>query len=386
MGAAQATISTQLQDITECSICLKPFTDPRSLPCIHTFCLKCLQTYVGNQKPGKNISCPICRTEFTIPRAGVGELPKNFFIDQLLQIKQTTDGAHFTPSYCDICEVSEKKTNTDKTLATMYCLQCQEKYCDDCLQVHRHSRMSRSHTQVKLDSPQMSASNEIIGSSLHPSLFDKSLCDKHTDQLLSVYCCDCNLVICVVCCVASHQYHNKLDLKDAVVKFRDQLSADTARLVGAAKGLRERQTTVEVQKTTYTRRVAEAEKAINKQAAVLEKLVESSKKKLLTELASQTADPPKQLDNLSHEVENRLLLVDNLKEYASLLLSNGSSAEIARQAKMMHDRVEGLLDFTALEQSQNDTKLLDVKFTASSMFPKASGNVLGRIECNVKLE
>jgi len=28
---------------SECAICKEVFTDPRVLPCVHTFCLKCIQ-------------------------------------------------------------------------------------------------------------------------------------------------------------------------------------------------------------------------------------------------------------------------------------------------------------------------------------------------------
>ena len=79
--------TNQLDDITECSICTEEYTDPRVLPCGHTFCLKCIETWSKNKHPGDNLACPLCRKEFTLPSNGVGDLPKNFFVVNFLQIK-----------------------------------------------------------------------------------------------------------------------------------------------------------------------------------------------------------------------------------------------------------------------------------------------------------
>lgn len=40
----------------KCPICSDSFTDPRSLLCIHTFCLKCLEQYGRDQRNGAGLS------------------------------------------------------------------------------------------------------------------------------------------------------------------------------------------------------------------------------------------------------------------------------------------------------------------------------------------
>ena len=65
--ARKLSVDKELDDMTECSICTEVFTDPRVLPCIHTFCLKCLLNYGKDRQPGDHMPCPLCRKEFTIP-------------------------------------------------------------------------------------------------------------------------------------------------------------------------------------------------------------------------------------------------------------------------------------------------------------------------------
>jgi len=69
--------------INECSICVEVFKNPKSLPCLHTFCLDCIKTYAKNRRVGERVACPLCRKLFTIPPGGLDELPHNFWIDKL---------------------------------------------------------------------------------------------------------------------------------------------------------------------------------------------------------------------------------------------------------------------------------------------------------------
>ncbi|XP_041362116.1 uncharacterized protein LOC121378082 [Gigantopelta aegis] len=57
-----------LDDDISCSICLTVFKRPRSLPCGHTFCRKCLQRHIdANVTDDDTFGCPLCRHEICIP-------------------------------------------------------------------------------------------------------------------------------------------------------------------------------------------------------------------------------------------------------------------------------------------------------------------------------
>jgi len=78
--------------MTECSICTDVFTDPRVLPCIHTFCLKCLQIFGMDKQPRDIMPCPLCGKEFIIPDDGLAGMQKNFDKEKLLHVRQLLEG------------------------------------------------------------------------------------------------------------------------------------------------------------------------------------------------------------------------------------------------------------------------------------------------------
>lgn len=61
-------------NLTECPICYEDFPSLTVLPCIHAFCLTCLQELEKRQGNGK-ITCPLCRKEHS---SYSHQLPKLF--------------------------------------------------------------------------------------------------------------------------------------------------------------------------------------------------------------------------------------------------------------------------------------------------------------------
>ncbi|XP_041346858.1 uncharacterized protein LOC121366504 isoform X2 [Gigantopelta aegis] len=59
--------ASSTDDQISCSLCLEVFTDPRGLPCGHTFCLICLQNHIDANNTDETFVCPNCRDVVGIP-------------------------------------------------------------------------------------------------------------------------------------------------------------------------------------------------------------------------------------------------------------------------------------------------------------------------------
>ena len=77
----------ELTDMLTCSMCLSKFAEPRTLPCLHTFCLQCLEKFVEALKNFKQLKCPLCNEQHTIPSGGVKAFRQDFRIKNLVELE-----------------------------------------------------------------------------------------------------------------------------------------------------------------------------------------------------------------------------------------------------------------------------------------------------------
>ncbi|XP_032402069.1 tripartite motif-containing protein 59 isoform X3 [Xiphophorus hellerii] len=121
------------EDLT-CSVCYSLFSDPRVLPCSHTFCKNCLEnllqvsTNYSIWRPLRlPIKCPHCRSVVELPQSGVDALPSNVSLRAIVE-KYQRDSEPRAPS----CQEHRRQP------LNMYCVQDRQLICGLCLTVGQH--------------------------------------------------------------------------------------------------------------------------------------------------------------------------------------------------------------------------------------------------------
>ena len=170
-----------------CSVCLELFSEPKVLPCCHTFCLKCLEkTARSGQKKGE-IACPQCRKTHAIPAGGLTEFLTDFIASHEIEVASKS----VKTLICGECE-------EDKPLES-YCSDCQNYLCHDCSsQIHERGKAYRGHTVVPIEN---------IGVTTFQPCHVR-YCDTHKGQSLKLYCETCTMLICCDCAVINHRQHD----------------------------------------------------------------------------------------------------------------------------------------------------------------------------------
>src|SRR6218665_452229 len=142
----------ELKKLTECIICFKPCSDPRMLPCIHTFCLECLKETgkAAKKQPGENMPCSLCRKLFVIPTEGINGLQRNFFMQHLIDVTTMINVGQKSNANCDICKALLEGNEGKTKEATMRCLECGDNFCDMCARTHKLHRSSKTHNIMKI--------------------------------------------------------------------------------------------------------------------------------------------------------------------------------------------------------------------------------------------
>ena len=128
--------------VEACPICQDELKDPRLLPCIHSFCLECLEQHCIDKEPGDDVSCPVCRHEFQIPKTGVAGLTvrtDNIEPAPSSTLDELSPNPPMGRNYC----------HKHKEQVRIYCLKCQINVCSMCcLESHKGHKCDRTDVVV----------------------------------------------------------------------------------------------------------------------------------------------------------------------------------------------------------------------------------------------
>jgi len=344
---ATAGESSQMHDITKCSICLETFKEPKVLPCIHTFCLECLQALCKDLSPGHELACPLCRNVFTVPLGGVQNVPNNFFMNQLLEVNKASIAEIKSDlkkaATCELCSDSGVEVT-----ATAFCVECDQCFCDGCSKTHKKMKIARSHQVVLI---------EDIASLEDRKKMSVTYCQVHPDRPVELYCYDCKVITCVTCYVENHNKHECADIKKSAEKFNEQLILDISKVSTCVVRSWSKVEEMEANVKSFVEKVEATEVEIAK---------------LIEELNSFKMEGRKKLECKKHEVEHQIVIMESFIRYCQEMKDKGTACDISRAANDLHTRAEELLK---TENKKNRLKLCEVNLNFCSKFAeKASVN------------
>jgi len=371
-----ATALEQMNDVTECSICTKVFTNPRVLPCLHTYCLKCVQRWSKDKLPGDKLSCPLCRKECFIPNEGVTALPKNFFVEKMVNIRELLTRAEVQSTLCDTCTYrAEENKATKVNSATTYCLNCQENLCQSCSTAHRKQKMSRDHKLIQ------------IGDRVKPedlyAQYPPANCDKHIDETLKIYCNDCELVICMMCYIKNHNTHRCSDVNEVVDKLQKQLTDDADSVTIGVDRCKQMLLNLNNEKRRFDEELYKTELKIRQKANQLKDVIEYQKQSLLRELMLVKDKRHKEMKAAYEAIKRHSAAMQSFQKYVCEIREKGTACDIARSASSLHDRADELLVFDAVQRSLDNIGQVEVTFTSSSFDAGDFKGSVGSLQMNV---
>ena len=208
----------KLKKEAECPLCIQTVKNSKTLPCLHSFCLECLDKHANfaRRQLETTIKCPVCQTSFQIPETDTFDyLPSSFHLNRLVDVLPLEDGS-IQSQRCNSCD----ENNT----ATVYCFVCQNFLCAACFEAHQRLKVSRGHRHVLIDKLQAQDVQELIH---RPVMCSQQY---HEDQPLEFYCEDCKVLICHKCTVVSHNRHTMTDTLKAAQEQKMQIADAVAKV------------------------------------------------------------------------------------------------------------------------------------------------------------
>ena len=129
---------TRLDAQLTCSICIDRYTDPRTLPCLHSFCKNCIGRIPVKLEGGRYlVECPVCRKPTQLGDRGASAFPTAFHINNLLEIDELL---RTTPA-----DEPHQECPAHKRPRDIYCETCEEFVCFKCVtETHHGHRCDRA--------------------------------------------------------------------------------------------------------------------------------------------------------------------------------------------------------------------------------------------------
>ena len=193
------TLLNNLHEELSCSVCMCKYTDPKQLPCLHSFCLHCLNRIQRTSGRRDKIACPECRQEFNVPDNGnLAALPTNFRINSLLDVLAIKE-CSTTGVKCGNCD--------ERTKQSYYCFQCYAFWCEECIGLHNRIKANKDHYSLALE--------EFREQDFENILKRPSFCGipGHGKKEMEFFCKICEVAICNACALLDHEGHAKMPLE-----------------------------------------------------------------------------------------------------------------------------------------------------------------------------
>lgn len=324
----------QLQEEARCPVCLGTVDDPKTLPCLHSFCLSCLKQIPCDDEDEVIIDCPVCRTYVEIPE-DLNDLPTSFHLNRLLDILPLR-GVDTEAQRCSRCD----KSNT----ATCYCFVCLKFMCQACFESHQRSNGSTGgQRNVLIDNLQ---AGQVFGTDHTPSLCSQ----KYHDLIepLKYYCQQCQACICEKCCEENHDQHVMMDIGEAADVEKMNMRSVTNKLKPLAVFY---QTRMNKQTELMERSKEENVAAHKKVTETVEELIRSLREHEMTIHTKLDEIYDIQERDHSTQLKNFQLLVTQLNgfvEYGDAILERNLSDEIL-QSRSYGKRGEEFLNLKKIE-------------------------------------
>jgi len=195
----------------ECSLCKDVFREPKTLGCLHSFCLECLETHYERTHSNIGLRCPICRSPFqSKSKEQLSNLPTDSYLLNVLNGLNSFQNL--------ISESNQKLLCVDEeNEATSYCLDCQDYYCEMCAKGHRGGKRTKHHQLIPIEKIENEAQIDSIANQMISISKSNSqlYCQIHQQKAIELFCDDCNLSLCSLC-VDKHISHKIFPLSSTL--------------------------------------------------------------------------------------------------------------------------------------------------------------------------
>ncbi|XP_068738571.1 E3 ubiquitin-protein ligase TRIM71-like [Montipora capricornis] len=336
-------IKTFLDNIHEhvcCPVCMTRFTNPKQLPCLHSFCLHCLQRIQQTSGIRDTISCPECRRNFRIPGNGdLNAFPTNFRVNSLLDALPVTE-CNTSGIKCGNCE--------KRSGESAYCFTCCSFWCGDCLPLHNGLRSNKEHHVLAL--------KDFRDEDFESILNQPTLCGKHEKKKLKFFCQECKIAICNACALTDHEGHVKIVLEDAAKERKSIVNAAIESKKRRAQEKMTRTAKIDENCVSIQEQAARVKSDVQQFADSFTAAIEAQKNHIFDEVENKVRESLQLLGEQRHEIEEDVKMQETEIEKTEMIVKRSTNAQIIQP----HEFLDKIIQEKAEEEDSGNSDIQQV--------------------------
>ena len=322
----------KLEEQLTCPVCLDLYTNPKTLPCLHSFCEACIERF-PQEKEGETyyLSCPTCRHRTELPGGGAGAFPIAFTLNNFIEVhsllKKVSDPQQVT---CDNCNAAN---------ATGYCKDCSKFLCQRCMDAHKIWAPIAHHKIISLD--EVTASVSSTSQLLAPGKQEAPLIcpiPSH-DEPLKIYCETCDSVICRDCTVRTHKDHEYDLVSASYTKHCQELEHSLNPVKGKIEALKKILSALAKREGEIRERGEGVLEEIHEMVEEMMNVLRESERKLSEEAKRVTDAKLEVLSGQAKSAQISLSLLEHIKDYVEQSVKTGTPQQVLGSKKQMMERM-----------------------------------------------
>ncbi|XP_078110573.1 E3 ubiquitin-protein ligase TRIM33 isoform X5 [Sander vitreus] len=223
---AATPVPAPINFLDTCAVCKQSLQtrdcEPKLLPCLHSFCLKCIpqpDRQISVQVPGPHgqtdthivnvMRCTVCHQDYK-----QSDIIDNYFVKDTTEATSTSDEK--AAQVCTSCE--------DNAGTIGFCVECGEWLCKTCVEAHQRVKITKDHKiHTKEDAD---AASESVGTPGQRPVF----CPIHKQEPLKLFCETCDTLTCRDCQLLEHKEHRYQFLEEAFQNQKGLIESSVTKL------------------------------------------------------------------------------------------------------------------------------------------------------------
>ena len=315
------TLLNNLHEELSCSVCMCKYTDPKQLPCLHSFCLHCLNGIQRTSGRRDKIACPECRQEFKVPDNGnLAALPTNFRINSLLDVLAIKE-CSTTGVKCGNCD--------ERTKQSHYCFQCYAFWCEECIGLHNRMKANKHHYALALEDFQDQDFENILKRPEFCAM------PGHEKKEIEFFCKICEVAICNACALTDHDGHGKILLELAANERKLKVMSAIESQRKRAQTKRSKITKLDESLSEVQEQAARVKRNVQEFADSIIATIEAKKQEIFDDVERRTKESLQKIEKQKEKIEEQarrheLEIIDT-----ETLLKRSTSAQLMEPNELM---------------------------------------------------